>query len=499
MTNIEALMNITPYPVLSLLIWCTAFLLVLYLARSYVHRFIRSICRAVYNALRLVAGEVRGVERRLAERNREVLIARGMERIERTVERELSQVSAAVIQNAESYSALHRQISETIAKIADDHRDSLNVPPSLPNWKPVIEAIAKIDHPGDALVAEMLSEIQRLLRQQHAAVVKDQRSATRVRHGLLQKMLPRWTRTEKALRRVEESMAMLAGRAEKADASIQRYRQMRADSDTAARAFSSSALTEFVTAALFVAVAAGGALINFDLIALPLSEITGAGTTIGPYQTARVVAGVMTAAQLSLGLLLMESLRITRLFPVVGSLEKRLLSRITWFTLTLLVVFAAVEATLALMRDYMLSDMEAVKQALAGIESSTVSRSAVPAAAHMVMGFILPFWIALGAIPLASFLSSARTITGGLGEALLRLMAFCLRLLGHGCVSAGRVLTATYDLVIFPTLWLEGIVGARKQKSEPPAKERGRRGLLKRPKNHIEDDDRTGQLKESSR
>ena len=352
---IESLMNITPYPAVSLLVWCLGLLLALYLARSYVHQFIGSICRGVYHAMRLAASQLRGAEKRLAQRNREVLVARGMENIERKVERELTQMNAAVAKNMESYGALHRRISETIAGIADDHRDSMDVPPSLPNWKPVIEAIAKIEHPGDALVTEMLAEIQRMLKEQHAAAVDGYRSATRVRHRLLDRMLPRWTKTEKALRSVEQSMASLAVQAEKVDATIQRYRQMQADADSAAGAFSWSALTEFVTAALFLAVVAGGALINFDLIALPLSEITGGGTTIGPYRTAKVVAFVVTAVELSLGLLLMESLRITRLFPLIGSLEKRLLSRIAWFTLTLLVVFAGVESSLALLRNHILS------------------------------------------------------------------------------------------------------------------------------------------------
>ncbi|KPJ78600.1 MAG: hypothetical protein AMJ54_03040 [Deltaproteobacteria bacterium SG8_13] len=498
MAVIESMLSITTHPGLSLLIWCAVLLLALYLGRNYAHQFIRSICRGIYSAMRLAASEVGRAEKRLAKRNREVLIARGMEGIERRVDRELSQMNTAVVKNARSYAALHHRISESIAHIDDDHRNSMDVPPSLPNWKPVIEAIAKIEHPGDAQVTEMLTEIHRLLQQQHVAAMNQHRNATRVRHSLLDRMLPLWTRTEKALRSVEQSMASLAGRAEKIDTTIQNYRQMQADTDSAVRVFSSSALTEFVTSALFLAVAAGGALINFDLIALPLAEITGSGTTIGPYKTAKVVAGVMTAAQLSLGLLLMESLRITRLFLVIGRLEKHLLTRITWIALTLLVVLAGVESTLALLRENMLADLAALKQALAGAQPSVVPRSAVPVAAQMAMGFILPFWIALGAIPLAAFLSSARMIAGSLGQAFLRLLAFSLRLLGQTSTSAGRVLTATYDLIIFPTLWLESTIGHMPRKSKQSEKPEGRTGFQKRSKKSSENEEQPGQLKESS-
>ena len=498
MTFIEPILSITPYRFLSLLIWAAVLLLALYLGRNYVHQFLRAITRFIYSAMRFAATGVLGTEKRLAQRNRDLLIAKGLKRIETKVERELSQLNAAVVKNTRSYAALHQQISEMIAKIVDDHRGSMDVPPSLPNWQPIIEAIARIEHPGDAMVTEMLSEIHRLLKQQHTAASEAYRGATRIRHGLLNKMLPRWTQTEQALNSVKQSMASLAARADKVDAAVQNYRQMQADKDRAAKAFSSSALTEFFTSALFLAVAGGGILINFDLIALPLSEITGAGTTIGPYQTAKVVAGVMTAIQLSLGLLLMESLRITRLFPAFGQLEKHLLLRLTWFTLALLVVFAGVESILALLRVHMLTDIEALKQALAGAEQSSDAGSMVSVAAHMAMGFILPFWIALGAIPLASFLSSARTIAGTVAEACLKMLAFFLRLIGHGCVAFGKILAAAYDLIIFPPLWLESVLSGLPQKPKPTGKGRDRHGFLKRSNKGLDKDDRSGQLKESS-
>ena len=497
MAFVESILNITPHRGLSLLIWCLVVLLVLYLGRNYVHQFIRAICRAVYNAMRLAATGLLGAEKRITQRNRKLLLAKGMERLERKLERELSQLNAAVVKNTRSYAGLHHQISETIAKIADDHRESMDVPPALPNWKPIIESIAKIEHPGDALVAEMLSEIRRLLDEQHTAAVQSYRRTTHSRHGLLNKMLPRWTQTEKALNRVEQSMSALAARAEKVDVSVRQYRQMQVDTDSAAKAFSMSALTEFITATLFLAVAAGGALVNFDLIAMPLSEITGAGTTIGPFKTATVVAAVITAVELCLGLLLMESLRITRLLPVIGSLEKRLLSRLVWATLILLIVFAGIESALVLLRDQMLADMEALKQSLAGIESTGVSRSAAPMAAHMALGFILPFWIALSAIPFASFVATARTLAGSLAEALLRLVAFCLRLLGQAFVSAGKILAAAYDLIIFPTLWLEATLSGLPHKSKPSAKAKPRYGFLRRSKNRPENQEPSGQLKES--
>jgi hypothetical protein len=76
----------------------------------------------------------------------------------------------------------------------------------------------------------------------------------------------------------------------------------------------------------------------------------------------------------------------------------------------------------------------------------------------MVMGFILPFALTFVAIPLEMFVSSSRTVLGGLMAWLLRMFAFLLRLLGHVGFYAGRFIVNVYDLAIFPAIWLEGII-----------------------------------------
>jgi hypothetical protein len=87
----------------------------------------------------------------------------------------------------------------------------------------------------------------------------------------------------------------------------------------------------------------------------------------------------------------------------------------------------------------------------------------------MVLGFILPFALAFVAIPLESFVSSSRTVLGGVLAWLLRMTAFLLRLLGNVGYYAGRFIVNVYDLAIFPTIWLEGIVlGTKGKKSDIP-------------------------------
>jgi hypothetical protein len=173
---------------------------------------------------------------------------------------------------------------------------------------------------------------------------------------------------------------------------------------------------------------------------------------------------VIILVELTMGLFLMESLRITRLFPIIGAMDDKMRHRMIIITFTLLAILAGVESALAFMRDRIAHDMEALRQTLAGAEQAGLTTSIIPTVGQMVMGFILPFALAFVAIPLEMFVSSSRTVLGVLMAWLLRMFAFLLRLLGHVGFYAGRFIVNVYDLSIFPTIWLEGIILGSKGK-----------------------------------
>jgi hypothetical protein len=173
---------------------------------------------------------------------------------------------------------------------------------------------------------------------------------------------------------------------------------------------------------------------------------------------------VIILVELTMGLFLMESLRITRLFPIIGAMDDKMRHRMIIITFTLLAILAGVESALAFMRDRIAHDMEALRQTLAGAEQFALNPSMIPTVGQMVMGFILPFALAFVAIPLEMFVSSSRTVLGGFMAWLLRMLAFLLRLLGLVGFYAGRFIVNVYDLVIFPAIWLEGVILGSKSK-----------------------------------
>ena len=78
----------------------------------------------------------------------------------------------------------------------------------------------------------------------------------------------------------------------------------------------------------------------------------------------------------------------------------------------------------------------------------------ITTAAQMGMGFILPFALTFVAIPLETFVMTARHVLGMLLVNALSIIAFCLRLLGSLLRQTAMVLLHLYDMVIFAPLSL---------------------------------------------
>jgi hypothetical protein len=159
-----------------------------------------------------------------------------------------------------------------------------------------------------------------------------------------------------------------------------------------------------------------------------------------------------------MGLFLMESLRITRLFPVIGALTDKMRVRMMITTFAILLLMATIEAGLAYMREVLLSDELATSALLRGDNSESLVSAHlwITTAAQMGMGFVLPFALVFVAIPLETFVHSLRTVVGLTGIAVLQVLALILRLLGNGCRHLGALAQRLYDLPLFVPLWIEG-------------------------------------------
>ncbi len=457
-------------PGLSASIWLAILVFVAYLGRKPAHALIQSTGRAIYVGCRLFAVSLRHLESGLQRRNRDVVLAMGQETCEVAVEREFHRVNAVVTRDLAAYPALHRQISDSIDKIEEDYQAATDTPPLPPAWLQAVDSIAAIPRTGDPTVCNILDKIGKALEDAHGETQKAYRKSTRDRHKLLGAMQPQWRALGRSLTQVKGTIDGLEQRSLEIDRQMQAYESIRNGEDSAARTLSSSSLTQFFISSLVLVIAVFGGLINFQLIAMPMSEMVGGTSYIGPMRTSDIAALVIIMVEIAMGLFLMESLRITHLFPVIGSMDDSMRKRMIVITFGILAILATVEASLAYMRDLLALDREALTQSLsgAGVVAEAEFRW-IPSIGQMTLGFILPFALAFVAIPLESFIHSLRTMLGIIALSLIHALAFVARFTGGAARQLSNMLVNLYDLLIMLPLGIERLVSASiKRRQEQP-------------------------------
>jgi len=442
----------------SAVIWLVLLVIVLYIARRPAHRLLRGLGRLLYRSLRLAAHSLLHVSERLAARNREVMLAQAREHQVQKLQREFERVAAYVNRDLSGYPALNRQLSGVATKVEEDFQKSGEVPPMPPAWVSAIDTIARIPASGDPLVGTILRNVETVLDRSSKQVVEAYRKASSQRHALLQKMLPLWRSMNHKLESLEKLFMGLGERTQKIDNQIARMEEILKDTDPVEETLKSSAVTQFFVATLLLGITIVGGIINFNLIAMPMSEMVGGASYIGPFRASDVAALMLVAMEISVGVFLMDSLRFTHLFPAIGTMEDKTRRRVFVLMLVFLTVLACIEASLGFMRNMLAADKEALIQQLAGGAvpvTAAFQYRWLPSLAQMVLGFILPFLLAWAAIPLEMFVHSGRTVSGLAGAAALRLTAFGLRLFGTFIDSLARLLIAFYDILVAPLLFAE--------------------------------------------
>jgi len=452
-------------PGVSIAIWAVVVIVLMYAARKPAHMAIMTLARSIRNALRIMSRSVLLAESQLKKRNREVLLAHGRDSTERYIDREFQRVEALISRDLSGYPSLQRDLKEQITRIDEDYVQSGEVPPKPPEWLEAVDAVAKIPSAGSPVVAKLLGDIHGTLKKALDKDTSEYRLANKQRHLLLKKMMPYWRQLTKILSSVERKITGLENRSNIIDEQMSQYEQILSKTDYSERMLSSSSLTQFFVSGLVLFIAIVGGYVNFQLVALPMSEMVGAGSYIGSVKSSDVAALFIIAIEVSLGLFLMESVGVTRLFPVISMLDDRKRKIILWVTFSFLFVFACIESSLAYMRDMLAADSESLTQMLAGVEVAEPEFRWIPSVGQMVMGFILPFALTFVAIPLESFIHSSRTVIGLFLVWLLRMTSFAIRFLANFVNGLGLFVISVYDLVIFLPLRLEQAISKNKKPS----------------------------------
>ena len=234
-----------------------------------------------------------------------------------------------------------------------------------------------------------------------------------------------------------------------------------------------SAGTRFVFAlALMTAVGIAGWL-NFALLERPMTEVVGDSYRVMGVPIYRLAALAIIVLEVAVGMVLLEALGGTTMFPQFEAIEHRrgLKLAIVVTMTTALFVLAAIEATLALTRD----DLSRLERELMGtLANSAPSETAqsvgqIARYAQAAFGFVIPFAMAFLGFAIEMLVRNGRVVAQVVIAELLKLLAFLLRLLRGITVGLMTLVVALYDFAIFLPLAIEALVKKLRSRPSPGA------------------------------
>jgi hypothetical protein len=160
----------------------------------------------------------------------------------------------------------------------------------------------------------------------------------------------------------------------------------------------------------------------------------------------------------------MDMLGITDLLPKLHSIPAARRRLILGLALAGLFFLACVESSLAVLRERLAEADAAMKLALAGDESRVVAQTSaswIPVAGQAALGFVLPWILAMVAIPLEMLLDSARHVLSSLAVFALEGFGYLMRVLGHVASAVSSMAVNAYDVYIGIPLRIEQALRGR--------------------------------------
>jgi hypothetical protein len=249
---------------------------------------------------------------------------------------------------------------------------------------------------------------------------------------------------------------------------MEQYESVRNGGEDSIDMLSARATKLFIFSVLVIAVAGFGAFINFQLISLPMSELVPAGSRVLGMQVSDISALVVVALEVVLGIFLMEALGITGIFPQIAGMMTGKRRILLWASLLGLLFLGSVEAALAVLREHIAETNAATTQALAGqaIEAVSGGNSSITVIGQATLGFILPWILAMVAVPLEMLIESGQHVLNKLLILFITLLGYVVGLLGHIVGTLMKTIIHVYDAYIIIPLQIGNLVKGKSSDEE---------------------------------
>jgi hypothetical protein len=417
-------------PALSLLALWGISVVVLWTARAPMFELIERLAKSLEDALAAGGRACRASAEVLTARSRSALLAAGGLDLQGKLESEFRRIEDGFSERLGQYSGLQRRLDDLLQSLEHDWEQSGSSPPEVPGWTAALESIAGIPHADDPNVNTILEGVRKSLEEAQKKALHLYRSDTAERHGILDRMRSLWKEVALLQERMNETLSRALETASRINGYVDDYARVRNDDHAAARALAYSAGKSFAIALFVLGVASGCGYVSFQLIVVPCAELLPAASLFG-VSLAELSAGVIVLVHIGLGIYVMDGVGVTELLPRLAALPAARRRRLLQAAFGALLLLAVIEGSLA------------------GAQEGH-------GLGEQLLGFALPFLVALAALPLEHVLDSGRPVAIGLAGLGVSGVGACAFAAVRAVRVVANVLPSLYDVYVSVPLRIEG-------------------------------------------
>jgi hypothetical protein len=438
-------------------------MLFLFLARTPFHRVLESLSEATGGGFRRIGDMARKLAEKMRERDRKVLLESGIAAAENKMRDEFLRAEASYSKHLKDFPGLQRKLDDNISKIEGDYRECGQATPEAPGWNDAVASIAKLKgSSGDRIIEKMLAEIHKSAVEGEKRALAELRNTTSKRHKILSAMAPVWKNISKVLKDVGEQISAVLETNKRIDKYMAQFEKVQKGGEESIDMLATRANKLFIFSVILISVAVAGIFVNFKIIALPVSELVASGQYVLGLSVPEISALVIICLEVMCGIFLTEALGMTNIIPHIGMMTRGKRRMIMFASLIFLFLLACIEASLGIMRE-MLAESDALKtQALAGAAPAAASsngNSAFVTIGQASLGFILPWILAMVAIPLEMLIETSQHVFYKLLILLVNLFGYLCNMIGYVIESLFKVLVHLYDVYIIVPASIGNMVG----------------------------------------
>jgi hypothetical protein len=431
-------------PGVSIAVWIAASMAFLFLAREPVHKMIRSCSDATAGGLRKLSEWMKQTAEATREKDRKVLLESGVAKIQGEILQEFTKIDMANTKTLANYPKLQLRLDDSISQLERDYEECGQVTPQAPGWSEVIESIGRAQSSSsDRIIEGMLSEIHKSAVDGEKKALSEFRDATSKRHKILSSMSAVWKRVEKLGKEINAKVDKVMENSRNIDKYMTRYEKIATAEPESIDMLSSKVTKLFIVSLIVICVGLVGAFINFNLIALPMSELVPAGVRVAGMQVSEVSALVIVALELVLGIFMFEAIGVTNTFPQVSNMTRGKRRIILFGCLLGLLFLSSVEASLAVLRENLAEAKTALDISLAGESAAGTENvnSQITLIGQALLGFVLPWILAVIAIPLEMFIEASQ-------HAFARFYTILITLLCHLATAIADLIEGLFNILV---------------------------------------------------